>query len=132
MNELAQAKTFEQRMTDKMREHVGEMLTDDELKVMVNRTFEKVFFQGEVFTEYGRQTTKPALAEIMVRSALDMRVKEEIEKWAGSNSGSMERIVRELVEKGLSAALMKAVDNAFNMEFHQFVQQVVERIKRGW
>ena len=44
-NQLAPAKTFQERIADRIRESIGDLITDEDLAEMVTRGIDDVFFK---------------------------------------------------------------------------------------
>ncbi len=51
MNDIAEQKSFEQRMISRIREDIGKLMTDDELSKIVERATEEIFFKETIIED---------------------------------------------------------------------------------
>ena len=81
-NEVSKPKTLQERVTSRLQESIGDIITDEDLKPIVERGIHDVFFEEkEVRDSWGKITeTRPALIHKVVKDLLAERVRQAIEQ----------------------------------------------------
>ena len=87
--DVTKAQTFEERMVGRVRDSIGDMMTDDELKVVVERAVQRIFFQDKLGSGYNREPIAgSSLAHKMVADLMKPMVEKAMNKWAGAPHGA--------------------------------------------
>ena len=113
MTELTKADTFQQRMFERIRESMGELLSENDLKELLERTIEKSFFEGRVVPSssyYGNSQLKPSLFQELVTEQVQPMMEKAITAWLQDNSEQVTSTIDAVLKDGLLSALSKAID----------------------
>ena len=68
-NQIAASTTFQERMFERVRESLSELLTEEEARALVDRAINEALFKRTIEREYGyqaRDVEKPSMFELMV------------------------------------------------------------------
>ena len=111
-NAIVQAKTFEERMRDRIRESIGELMSDEDLQKIVQRGIDEVFFKTR-YVEDGRYNKReiPPLIHSVVKEVLSDRMKDAVEAWLQTHEADVRDAVAHVVEEGAGTAMIKALNN---------------------
>jgi hypothetical protein len=112
--ELAASTEFQQRMFEKIRENIGNLLTDAELKKIIETAMQKAFFEERIDNERSdnwRSYKKPALMVESIEKLLKERVDAAITQWISEHKDEVEKIVSEIVGKGVAGLLQIYIMN---------------------
>jgi hypothetical protein len=116
-------------MMDMMRENVGGLFTPDDLKKIVERGIEKLFFEARLTnSNYGRNDYKPSLSEELVEKHMKEQVRIAIAEWIKDNPEKILPIIETAINKGITTHIMNAVENFFSNTFWQFGEQLKQQI----
>jgi len=113
MTELTKADTFQQRMFERIRESMGEFLSEDDLKELLERTIEKSFFEERIVLSssyYDRDKKKPSLFQELVTEQVQPMVEKAITAWLQDNSEQVTTTIDAVLKDGLLSALSKAIE----------------------
>ena len=79
--------SFEDKMMARIKESMGDLMTDDQLRGILEKGVEKAFFERPFRIDaYGRKTDhEPALAEKAVKAYLDERMQATVKEWIAAN-----------------------------------------------
>jgi hypothetical protein len=113
MTELTKADTFQQRMFERIRESMGELLSEDDLKELLERTIEKSFFEERIVQSssyYSSAQKKPSLFQELVTEQVQPMVEKAITVWLQDNSEQVTSTIDAVLKDGLLSALSKAID----------------------
>lgn len=110
-----ETKDFKARMMDRVRESIGELLTDDELKKMIDQSMQTIFFtEKDIRGRWGDiRETKPPLMHEIVSKLVEPRVEACIESYIKEHEGDVKRIIEEALDRGLARSVMRAFDRTF-------------------
>lgn len=111
MNAVTNPQNFEQRVFERMRANIGELMTDDELKRLLNTTVERMFFTAKVAdTGYYRETrTEPPEIYKIVRELVEPKVRDAIKAYLEDHSAEVRKAIDEALAGGLVAAYTRAL-----------------------
>jgi len=120
----ATPKTFEAKLFERIREGIGDLMTDDELRKVVEKTMNKVFFEPKI-DEYGR-SVKPADLEVIVRNAFHEQVHRAIKDWLNDHKDDVTKCIDATIAKGMFALLRQHLESAIASPLLQLGEQLKE------
>ena len=120
--ELAVPGTFAERIRDRLRELIGDVITDDDLTRFIERGIEEEFFHTQK-DSYGRNTGKP-IVHSMVRECLFEAMEKAVRRWLRDHEAEVMETVREEIEKGAAHAMMNGLNSAFKENFEQLARNI--------
>lgn len=102
--------TFEQRMFEQIRDKMGDLLTEDELKAILEKSIDKAFFTPRSeYNGYREVKLEPLFVE-MLREELKPLIKAGAQQWLEDNQDK----VAELLQKQLGDSAADMIRNAFS------------------
>lgn len=116
-NEIQKSQSFEERMKERIKESIGDLITDEELSVIVKKGIEVAFFQKEIRkNDWGSviEEKNPVIVSIVKEVLRDSVDKCAIE-WFKENEKEMDAIVEKIVREGISKVFLTSMDNLFMM-----------------
>ena len=113
-NEIVVPQTFEEKMKKRIKESIGELITDEELGKLVRKSVDQVFFEPTRIKS-GFYDTKegPSLLNGLIKELLTPQVKEAIQQYINDHPEEIIKAVKEVLAVGMGGALL----NAFNSQF---------------
>ena len=122
-------KSFDERIMDMMRENVGSLFTPEDLKKIVERGIEKLFFESRlVSSSYGRNDFKPSLSEELVEKHIKEQVKIAIADWIQNNPEKILPIIETTINTGITKHIANAIESAFQNALFQFGESIKQQI----
>ena len=126
--EIVVKASFEERMTDRIKDLLGEVMTDDELKKIVQRGIENAFFQPQMKkNQWGSEIVDEPLAIKAVRQFARERADAVVEQWLKENTDKVSDILDGVIRAGVAKICAEAFERKFNEPLFRF-QQEVERL----
>jgi hypothetical protein len=115
MNAIVENKSFQEKMQDRIRDSIGDLLSDEDLKKLIERGMEDVFFKGKVVQEpWGRVTSEQLpLIHRMVKEHIEPIVREEVAKYIDNNRELVVNTIKQTLEVGAGMLLVKAMNQTF-------------------
>lgn len=104
-SDLSPNSTFQQRVFEKIRDQLGDLMTDAELKSIVDKTIDKAFFEPRVVKDgsyYSERTREiESLWVEKVKAALAPRVTAAVDQWVKDHPDLFAKAVDEAIAKGM-------------------------------
>jgi hypothetical protein len=131
-NEIVQAKSFEDRLKDRIKEDIGKLLTDEELRTMVHRSVEAIFFKEreDPRSSWGHRDKLPPLLHEIVKECVEQRVTIAVENWINEHNDIVKKYVKEAIEVGIGMCAIKGMRNLFHRELQTFQESVEARFQQ--
>ena len=123
-------KSFQEKMKERIKESIGELMSDEELKNLVDRGLEEAFFRERKLNSNSWESDKyekPLIHEILkelLRKSVDKHVSEFID---GHSDDVMEAI-KEIHSLGIGNALLNAVNKKFSTDIFNLQTNIEQRL----
>jgi len=112
--EIQQKQTFEERMMDKIRESIGDLMTQEELKKILERGVEKALFESRQVKDcYGGYRTIPSVLDEAVSKFLQPAMDKAVSDWIDTHQVELKAAVDKAVQAGAGEAVLRAIDSKF-------------------
>ena len=129
---LQEQQSFQDRMQEKIRDGIGEWMTDEELAEVVKRGIDEVFFEGKITrNDYGRSTMEPPLIHQVVKEVLGPRMNAAVSTWLSEHDEAVNEAVSEAVRDGIAQALVSAVNSYFEQAMNQLRYDIENKLRDG-
>jgi hypothetical protein len=123
--------SFEERMMVRIKEAIGDMITDDELKTIVAKGIDKAFFaQTVIADDYGRKKFSEPLALKAVQEFARKKVDMVVEEWLKNNPEEMLNLVENVIKEGMAKLLIDAFNDKMNNALYQFKHEIQQMVSR--
>jgi hypothetical protein len=132
--DLAEKKTFQDRMMEKIRTGIGDMITDDELKKLVDEGVHKAFFEPtRIEKEYGRYEEHPSWLIKFLDELLKERVRKMVDEVLKSpeNRQQILEVLEKTVKAGAGQAILAAVAEKFSGDLFNFKENIRQTLEYG-
>ena len=108
---MVPTKTFEERMRDRIRDSIGELMSDEDLQKIIERGIDDVFFKAhrEPYGSYNTRETPP-LIHAIVKEVLDKQMKEAVAAWLKTHEADVLHAVARCIQEGAGTAVIKALN----------------------
>lgn len=123
MTDVTTNQSFQERMFARIRDNMGDMMTDEDLKKIVETAVQKSFFELKKGPRYD-SPVGPSVFEELVRSAMQDRLeaaaKASVDAWIAEHP--------EDYAKALEAALAKGVFELFSQHFEFLIRVPMQNL----
>jgi hypothetical protein len=130
--DLTAQQSFEEKLVDRIRKDIGELMPDAVLEEIVGKATHKVFFESKVVRDrYGSMDREEAPVMAVVRDLLDKRVAECVREWIADNEDKVLDTIGDLVAGGIVASVARSINSLFSQpmwELDQKIRDVVESL----
>jgi uncharacterized protein YcaQ len=109
--------TFQERMYGRVKELLGELLTEEEAKQLVDKAIQDALFSSKkIYNTYGSQVREepPQFVEL-VKNEVQPIVKNAVDKWIAEHQEEVNQTIEKVIQDGILSACYKS--------FEQHMQQ---------
>lgn len=115
---VEKAQTLEERINTRIHESIGDLITDADLRKIIERGVENALFQKRpadlsAHRGFGTPTPRPALVDEMVEKHLGTRMEEAVTGWLKDNPEKMQAAVDDAIRRGVGDAMIRTLDERF-------------------
>lgn len=126
-SELATSEGFQERMRSKIRESIGELLTEQEIKTMVDRSLEELFFSKQR-DHFGRENGPPLLHDLVGRHAEPI-IKVAVRDYVYENAGVILELLKPTLEQGFGEIVMAGLKTVFRNTLDNMGFDMVQKVR---
>lgn len=119
-NEITSAQSFEERMKDRIRKDIGSLMTDEELRAIVSRAVEEVFFKPKQVPSTYHTKQEPPMIHMIVRELLETQVRRSVDAWMVEHRDTVEQALQKMLLEGAGFALINALNSKFEVDLYNF------------
>ncbi len=129
MEEIEKQKTFEERMKARIRDSIGELMTDEELSKIVKRVTEKVFFEPVRLGEGYQMKEHPPFIHQIIKELLTDSVRSQVGEYFVKNKEKIAESIKEIIQTGIGQALLNALTMKFDMDMSMFQNNLINTLQ---
>ena len=107
--ELTPQQAFQEKILDRMREDIGDMMPKEALAEMIQQAAQKVFFEPRVDNSGYHTKTLPSWFEVEVGKLLTAEVTKAVQDYIEKDRANLERTVKSVLSDTLPDILSKII-----------------------
>lgn len=127
MNEVATSRSFQEKMFERIRDQMGNLLTDDDLKRIVEASVEKAFFEPFKGHDGWRETQNESVFIKLVRNELESRVGKAIDNYLKEHGDIISKAINEALSKGIYRLVVGHFEMLMSGAFANFRQNLINQ-----
>lgn len=123
MNSPAINSTFEEKMFEKIKSQMGDLLTNEDLKKILESAVEKAFFKDRRIPSpntYGSSQIKESLFIELISKELKPLIKAAVKTWVTENQELVEQTIDKVLTKNAAGLIANAFGEMMSSSFSNF------------
>ena len=120
MNAIAEKSNFQERMKDRIKNLIGELMTDSELSEIVHRAMEEIFFKPMEIKDGYQIKEVPPFVHQLLKELLTKSVRDEVAKYITDNKDLVQKNIQQVITQGMGKALVEAITFHFSNDLINF------------
>ncbi len=133
--EIAVKMSFEEKLKERMKEQIGELLSDDDLKKIVEKGIQTIFFDRPI-VGHEQYSGKPIysgtpLAEELVNKYIKERVEVALQQWATEHPDAIKDILEKQIGANALDFVQHGIASLLSSPFEQFKQQIAWTLQQN-
>ncbi len=128
---LELSKPLYERVYERIRDSIGDLMTDEDLKKLVDQAAQKAFFEPQPpkTTGYGARPEPPFLVE-KITELLETQVRKAADEWIKEHPEEINKIIDEQLGNGFTKIIASYLDAKMYSALHDFGQQFKAQLAR--
>lgn len=125
-------KNFQEKMFEKIRDQMGDLLTDEDLKRLVNTAVQKAFFEPRTQKSPGgwHDVTLPPLFIETITDELKPRMEEAAKEWIKNHPDEVSKAINDVIGKGFTKIILGYMDQISFGHMNQLAEQIKSGLLR--
>lgn len=123
-NEVQKSKTLEERVTEKLHEQIGELITADDLQELVQRGIEDTLFKRRQESTGGYHSKikeLPSLAEEIVQQEMAEQMRRAVDQWIKDHPERIEELISKTLGDKAADLALQGIAVALAPAFQQVI-----------
>ena len=125
---VANPRSFEDRLRDRLRENIGDVMTDEDLKNLVDRGLDDILFKERIKQRTGGYHSSveydPPLIHVLLLEQLEPMLKQVVREWVNEHSDEVMAAFDKTMQDGLGQVMLNGFAALFDNALHPVRQQV--------
>ncbi len=128
--EIEKTQTFEEKLKTRIREGIGDLMTDEDLSKLIQKAAHEIFFQERVVKNgfYDTKTLPPLLHEL-VKEQMQGRVDKAIKEYIQSHNAEVLKAIETVMQEGIATAVVKGFSSMTNDKFLNFQSEMMSFLR---
>jgi hypothetical protein len=130
-NEVTQPKTLQERVAERMRDQIADLMTADDLKALVDKAMNDAFFTSTPLPKRNwndAQEYGDSFAVKHVKALMKERVDAACAAWLAEHKDQLGKHIDEAVGKGFSALFQQWLDEKVRNDLFNFGQGIKQSL----
>ena len=127
MSDLELTKSFQDKVYERIRDSIGDLMSDEDLKRLVEASMQKAFFEDREVPSRGYgypAERKPSWLVEKVAELLKDRVEAAVKEWVAANPEAFEKAIEEAIAKGMFGLVLSYFEDKVRQPLFQFAQEL--------
>ena len=127
---IATTTAFQQRMFEKIRDSIGDLMTDAELKTLLDAAIQEAFFKPQVTNRdgYGRNEMAPSLLVQETQKLLKERFDTQLREYMEAHADEIAKAIDEVLSKGFIGMMHSYIERSSAPLIQQFGNDIRARL----
>ena len=112
-------------MFERIREQMGELMTEDDLKTLVDSAMKKAFFEPAFETDrYGNTKQGEAVFLTMLRKEMELKVATAVREWLAAHPEEVTKAIDDTIAKGMFGLIQQHMEQAISQPMFNFANEL--------
>ena len=135
VTDLVENKSFESKLKDKIRDSIGDLITNEDLSRLVHRSVEEIFFEprknkNREHWQSNQVEFLPPLLHDIVKQLLQPMVTEVIKEYISTHREEVLKVVETVVTNGVGNAVVTSMNTQFQNQLLTFQLNIQNQLNR--
>ncbi len=127
--EVTPTKTLQERVGDRIRDQIGDLMTDEDLKLLVDRALTDAFFKDRRESrQYGPDIIHPPAIVELVKGLLQARVDAACVSWLSEHKDELGEHIDDAVGRGFMKMFQVWLDAKVQGDLFIFTNSLKQRL----
>lgn len=129
MTAVVENKTFEEKMKARIKESIGDLIGDEDLKRLLDSAMQDVFFKpSKIKINSYDYKDGPSFLQEIVKELMEPIVREQIKQYINTNQDTVDKVIGEVVQEGVGMSMVKAMHSLFQQDLYTLQNNIHNRL----
>lgn len=121
-------RTFEQKLRDKLKNDIGDLMSDEDLQQIVDRGVNSLLFEPR-YSKNGYTTDRlPPLIHELIMDSMERKIYDIIRQWVEDNPEKVAEAIKQVIEDGIMGAISGSFVRMFSSVFDKAMNEVRNKV----
>lgn len=131
MNDVVTQMSFQDKLKDLIRDKIGDLLSDDDLKKLINSAAHELFFAPTKIRVISWETKDgPPNIHALVKELLEPKVKEMISEWIQQNPEEIKKILQDTLNQDIGIMIMRSLSQAVSGPLNNAIMNIQSNLQQ--
>ena len=122
--EIEKPQNFQEKMFERIKESMGDLITQDEMKSLVDKAMQEAFFTGRKANDRYDSPLLPSLFVELIQKEMKAQVTAAINTWVKENPEAVTKALDEAMAKGFYNLVRQHQDSLISTPLFAFEQAI--------
>lgn len=127
------SKSFDEKIRDRVKEGIGDLLTDEDVKKIVLKIMNEVFAErGETKDGYGNiKKDGPMLLHTLVKDEMSSVIKEVLRTYLSEHSEILKEVIQLVLKRNVVSMISGVFNGLLQNEFNNLRSSIITTLTNG-
>jgi hypothetical protein len=114
--QVAQAQTFEEKMKSRIKDSIGDLITDEQIKLLIEKAMKETFFETTYKPNpngYSNKIEVPPLLPAIVKELLAEQIRAGVDQYIKDHASEIVPVIEKLLRDGAGQLFVEALSSIF-------------------
>ena len=127
-NQIETVKTFQEKISEKIKDSIGDLITDDDLKPLIEKSIADLLTNDRKIKNhsgsYPQYNDAPPLMQEIITPLLEVQIKEQVAKYISDNPQLLTKVIDDMVVNGFIKVMIWHLDGKISIPLEHFRQEI--------
>lgn len=126
MNDIVEVKSFQEKISDKIKDSIGDLITNEDLKPLIEKSIADLLTEPRKRANssgYGTVDMPPLMQEI-ITPILEVQIKEQVASYIAENPELLTKVIDDMIANGFIKVMIYHLENKISTPLEHFRQEV--------
>jgi len=123
--DVVTTKTFQEKMFERIRDQMSDLMTEDDLKALVDSAMQKAFFEPAKNSDrWGMVTLSDPVFVTMIRNEMTAKVTAALQEWLSSHPEEVTKAIDDALAKGMFGLIQQHIERVASWPMQNLAEQL--------
>ena len=128
MKDVVEVKSFQEKISDKIKDSIGDLITNEDLKPLIEKSIEDLLINDRKIKNhsgsYPQYNDAPPLMQEIITPLLEKQIKEQVNKYIADNPELLTKVIDDMIANGFVKVMIYHLDNKISRPLESFRQEI--------
>jgi hypothetical protein len=128
-SDIEKAKSFEEKMKERIKDGIGDLLSDDDIKKLIDAGMQDTFFKpSKIKVNAYDHKDGPTLLQSIIQENLQPAVDKAVKEYINEHPEEVMAAINDCISGGMAKALLRSIDSTFSLQLWQLKDSIQNQL----